>query len=154
MQQVAQVITIVLLAINLSLQVYTFMDWREGSVFATPYTGATMILLILAVIIWGFAIFWDLKLRMWREQATVLVERNPYVKEKMSSKEIALSMLVYLPLIEKLGKEDPSMKASGEALRAWLMKALAQDANTARDLNEVLQYIGTDLSKVFKGNKE
>jgi hypothetical protein len=63
-------------------------------------------------------------------------------------------MLVYLPLIEKLGKEDPSMKASGEALRAWLMKALAQDANTARDLNEVLQYIGTDLSKVFKGNKE
>ena len=153
-QQVAQVITIVLLAVNLSLQLYTFMEWREGSVFATPYTGATLILLILAAVIWAFAIFWDLRLKMWREQATVLVERNPYVKEKMSSKEIALTMLVYLPLIEKLGKDDPSMKVTGEALRAWLNKALVQDANTSRDLDDLLKYIGTDRSRVFEPRRK
>lgn len=143
-QQVAQVMTIALLAINLSLQIYTFMEWREGSVFATPYTGATMIMLILAAIIWGFAIFWDMRLRMWREQATVLIERNPYAKEKMSSKEIMVYGIMWLPVLDNLGKTDAKAKKAADALRTWLKKAVADEPILAKDLQDVFKYIGSD----------
>ena len=59
-------------------------------------------MLLLVALIWGVAIVWDIRMKMWREQATVLIERNPYVKEKMSSKEVALISLFNLPLVEKL----------------------------------------------------
>jgi len=148
-QQVAQVLTIALLAINLSLQLYTFMEWREGSFFATPYTGATLILLILAAIIWAFAIVWDIRLRMWREQATVLMERNPYVKEKMTAKEVMVYGVMWLPLMERIGESDPKMKEAAEALRNWLAKSVKSDAILAKDVKDVADHIGRPESNLL-----
>lgn len=153
-QQVAQVITIALLAVNLSLQIYTFMHWREGSLFATPYTGATMIVLVLAAIIWGFAIIWDLRLRMWREQATVLMERNPYVKEKMTAKEIMIYGTLWLPLMENLGKTDPKMKEAAEALKEWLTRSMNGDEILTKDVDEILQHIGKPGSRLLDFTKK
>ena len=88
-QQIAQIATIALLAINLTIQIYPFVEWR-GSVFLSPYTGMPLILLILVSTIWAFSIVWDLRMRMWREQASVVIEKNPYAREKMSAKEVAV----------------------------------------------------------------
>jgi membrane protein YdbS with pleckstrin-like domain len=84
MQQVAQIITLLLLALNLALQLYGFMTWRKG-LFESPYTAIPTIVLALGLLIWAFAIFWDLRMKMWREQVTVTMEKNPYAKEKMTS---------------------------------------------------------------------
>ena len=153
-QQVAQVLTIALLAVNLSLQVYTFMDWREGSIFATPYTGATLILLILAGLIWFFAIMWDIRLRMWREQATVLMERNPYVKEKMTAKEVLVYGTLWIPLMENLGKSDPKMKESAEALRQWLANSVKSDEILARDVKDIMDHIAKPGSNLLDFSKK
>ena len=87
-QQVAQILTIGMLAVNLTLQIYPYMKWREGDFFATPYVGASLILLALVAGVWAFALIWDMRLKMWREQMTVAVEKNPFTKEKMTPKEI------------------------------------------------------------------
>ena len=140
LQQVAQILTLALLALNLSLQMYGYIKWR-GAFFATPYTGVLFILLVLAAVIWGFAIIWDLRMKMWREQQTVLMERNPYAKERMPSKEIVVYQLVWQPLLDKMGKDDPQIKAAANDLRDWLKKLSDQDPELAKDVKEVYDFI-------------
>lgn len=152
LQQVAQLVTLALLAVNLALTLYKYMSWRSVP-FDSPYTGIPVLLLILAAIVWGFAIIWDIRMKMWREQATVLVERNPYVKEKMSSKEIALISMFNLPLVEKLAEDDPKFRPYAEGLRAWLEKALVQDGNVGKDVDDIFHYIGRDSDAVLPKKK-
>jgi hypothetical protein len=140
LQQVAQLLTLALLALNLSLQLYGYIRWR-GAFFATPYTGVLFILLVLAAVIWGFAIFWDKRMKMWREQMTVLMERNPYAKERMPSKEIVAYELIWLPLLDKLGKDDPQVEAAANGLRDWIKKLSDQDPELAKDVKEVYDFI-------------
>jgi len=142
LQQVAQILTLALLALNLSLQVFGLIKWREDSLLSISYVGVPMILLVLAAIIWTFAIIWDLRLKMWRDQAVVLVERNPYSKEKMSSKEVVMYSLFYLPLLESLAKDDPAKKADADWLRLWIKKNLEEDPSTAKDAREIMEYLG------------
>jgi len=141
LQQVAQLLTLALLALNLSLQLYDFIKWR-GSLFETPYTGVLIIMLILAAIIWGFAFLWDVKFKMWREQQTVLIERNPYAKEKMAAKEIALYELIWLPLLDKLGKDDPKLKEASATLKEWLDRQSREDPSVAKDLKDIYNFMG------------
>jgi len=148
-QQVAQVLTIMLLAINLSLQLYGFISWRRGSFFSTPYTGVPLILLVTIAIIWGFAIVWDMKFKMWREQMAVVVERNPYMKERMTSKELAMFSITWLPVLDQLAKQNPEVKPAAEAMRNWLKQAAKEDPTATADMKEILDMIAKDPSKLL-----
>ena len=139
-QQISQIATLVLLALNLALQLYNFMSWR-GTLFETPYTGVPFLLLILVAGIWVFAIFWDLRMKMWREQQTVLIERNPYAKEKMAAKEVALYEILWLPMLKKMGENDPKMRESHANLDAWLKKLYDDDPLLRKDVEDVYKYI-------------
>ncbi|MGB2581556.1 MAG: hypothetical protein WBD03_03670 [Thermoplasmata archaeon] len=153
-QQVAQILTIVMLAISLTLQVYGYMQWREGTWFATPYVGGVLILLALAASIWGFAFLWDMRLRMWREQAAVLVERNPYAKEKWYAKEIVTYKLIMLPILEKLGEDDEKLESYAKTVRAWIDKSLSKDPATRREVTELAEFVGMDPAEVLKDRPE
>jgi len=142
-QQIAQIATIALLALNLALQAYAYMSWR-GSIFSSPYAGVPLIAMILFAAVWGFSIIWDLRMRMWREQQTVLVEKNPYTKEKLTAKEIAVYALFWLPLLEKFAEEDPEVRKSVTFMRDWLRKAYADKALVA-EVQEITNYLGTDV---------
>lgn len=152
-QQVAQIITIVLLALNLSLQLYNFMNWR-GGIFENAYTGVLLLMFLLAAIIWAFAFIWDMKMRMWREQMTVAIERNPYAKEKMSSKEIAIYAFFWLPVLEKLGRDDPKLLEAADILREWMKQASKEDATTLSDLKDILRYANKPDSKLLDFDKK
>jgi len=141
LQQVAQIITLLLLAINLSLQLFGFIKWR-GDALKNPYFTVPLIFLILFAIIWAAAIYWDLRLKMWRDQMAVLVERNPYAKEKMTSKELMLYGLLYIPMMEKLAQNDPRMKDQVETLRRWMAKEASEDPIMKVDLDELFRHIG------------
>lgn len=143
-QQVAQIATIALLAMNLALMIYPNMSWR-GWPFSSIYTAVPLIALVLLLVIWLFSIVWDLRLRMWREQQTVLVERNPYAKEKLNAKEIAVYGLFWLPLVEKLGEEDPEVKKSAAFMREWLRRAYTDKALVG-EVEEITKYLGTDAN--------
>ncbi len=154
LQQVAQLLTLVLLALNLALQVFGLIKWREDSPLSTSYIGVPLILLFLAMIIWTFAIIWDLRLKMWRDQAAVLVERNPYTKEKMMSKEVVVMSLVYLPLMEKLGQNDPEINKSLGQMKGWLRRACAEDAVLMRDVKDIIKYLGRDELDILGPEKK
>jgi hypothetical protein len=143
-QQVAQVITIALLAFNLALLLQDKMNWREGTVFADTYAGVLVILFVLVAAIWIFAIAWDIRFKMWREQQTVLIERNPYAKEKMAAKEIVVYELFWLPVMERLGKEDPEIGKAAESFRAWVGRLSKDDPRLARDIGDVYKYMGKE----------
>ena len=140
-QQVAQILTIAMLAITLSLTVYDKMSWREG-IFSTPYTGVLVILLVLTAAIWIFAFIWDMRLKMWREQMTVLAEKNPFTKEKLTPKEVLIFGSMWLPLLERLGKDDPEMRVSAANLRRWIERSIRDDSVTRMEVGTVLEYIG------------
>lgn len=140
-QQVAQVITIAMLAFNLALLLQTKMDWREGTIWADTYAGVFVIMLVLLMATWIFAIAWDLKLKMWREQQTVLIERNPYAKEKMNAKEVAVYTMIWLPVMEMAGQNDPKAKVSAQALRNWINNELKNDPVLNREVKDVLGYL-------------
>jgi len=142
LQQVAQILTLALLALNLSLQVWGYVKWRN-EFLANPISGVLLILLLLALGIWTFAILWDIRFKMWREQQAVLIERNPYAKERMAAKEIALYEIIWMPLLERLARDDPKIAAAASDLREWLSKLAKDDPVLERDLKELYEYIRT-----------
>ena len=154
LQQVAQVLTLVLLALNLSLQIFGLIKWRTGSPLSTSYVGVPLIMLVLAMAIWTFAIFWDLRLKMWRDQMNVIVERNPYSKERLSSKEVVLYSLCYLPVIEKLGKDDPKMMEVAEVLKQWFKKETDEDPQLVKDIREIFEHIESDKLRLIEAMKK
>ncbi len=143
-QQVAQIVTIAMLSLTLATQLYPFFQHR-GGIWETPYTGIPPIILAIALVIWAISIFWDLRLKMWRDQATVLVERNPYSKEKMSSKEILLYAITWLPIMDRMGKDDPNIKAAADAFRLWIRKISKDDLILQSDFKDLQKML--DLPK-------
>jgi len=143
LQQISQVMTLFLLALSEATVIWGFLKYR-GGLFNNPYFMIPLLLVIFGAAIWMASIFWDLRLKMWRDQATVLVERNPYSKEKMAAKEIVLYGMTWLPLMEKLGENDPKMRMQAEALRAWLRKASKEEPDLEKDMKEILDFIGED----------
>jgi hypothetical protein len=139
-QQIAAILTLALLAISLSLDLYGFMSWRSG-VFSSPYTGVPVILLTLGLMIWSISIIWDMRLRMWREQMTVLVERNPYTKEKMTAKEIVTYRLLWIPLLKKYEESDPTLKGHSEKLEKWIDHVMKDDSSVVREVEDLTGYV-------------
>ncbi len=146
-QQVAQILTLVLLAINLSLQLWGFMKWR-GEIMGS-YAGVLIILLILAAIVWGAAFIWDVRLKMWREQISVLMLKNPFVKERMTPKEVAIYAMTWIPVLEHLGKENPALRAHADKLRDWLQREIDEDSLTVEELKDIIGYIGGEKKDLF-----
>jgi len=142
-QQVAQILTLVLLAVTDSKLLWDAVNWR-GGIIADPYLGPLVIMIAIGLAVWAFAIFWDLRLRMWREQMNVTVERNPYAKERLTSKEVFMYSVFYMPVIESLAKNDPRMKEYADILAAWFKKETTEDPNLLRDMKEILGHIGSD----------
>ena len=149
LQQVAQILTIALLALNLALQVFGLIKWREDSLLSISYVGVPLILLLLAMAIWTFAIIWDLRLKMWREQTSVLIEKNPYMKEKFAPKEIALYAMIWIPMMEKLGKDDPVLAKNAKLLKDWLKREIREDKLTTKDLEDIMEYMGKERKGLF-----
>jgi hypothetical protein len=153
LQQVAAILTLVLLALNLSIQLYDKLSWR-GGLFESSYTAIPFIMLLLVAAIWGFSIFWDLKMKMWREQSAVAIERNPYAKERLYSKEIANYSMMFLPILDNLGKTDPEAKAAAESVRSWINNALAEDPSAQIEWKELQEFIGQVPDKVKRLGKK
>ena len=139
-QQVAQPISLAMLALTLSLTVWDYVKWRP--LFNNPWSGILMILLSLIAAIWITSILWDIRFKMWREQITVLMERNPYAKEKLNAKEVALYKLTWLSVMDRLAKDDPKVKEAAGILRAWIKRAEDLDPILRGDLEDIEKHIG------------
>lgn len=149
-QQVSAIVTIALLALSLALQLFNYVQWRlEGTVLYNSIVGVPLLLITIGLLIWGVSIWWDLRMRMWREQAQVLVERNPYTKEKMASKEILQYVMLWLPVLETVSKDDPKIQTLTVAFKDWIRKNVKNDPGLAQDLRELLAYMGKEQEDIL-----
>lgn len=147
-QQVAQILTLALLGVTDSFLIWDKVEWR-GGIIADPYGGPVIILLTIALLVWAFAITWDLRFKMWREQTSVLIEKNPYMKEKFAPKEIALYAMIWIPIMERLGKEDPVLARNAQLLKDWLKREIREDELTTKDLKDIMEYMGKERKGLF-----
>ena len=152
-QQISQIMTIGMLALTLSLQANTFMNWRGGW-FSNPYLGVPFLLLVIFSVIWGISIFWDLKMKMWREQVAVTVERNPYAKEKLMAKEVLQMEQFWIPLLKYIGNKDSEMKSHAVMVQDWLDKALKEDNSLRSEFEDLLEYIKRSSNENVKGSED
>jgi|SRR3989339_49867 len=139
-QQIAAILSLAMLAITDALLIYDKVSWRSG-IFETPYIGATVLLVIIGLLIWGTSIIWDTRLRMWREQMTVLVERNPYAKEKMTAKELVHYRLIWLPMLKMIEEADPKTKEYREKVEAWMGYVIRDDPSLAKEVEDLMGYV-------------
>jgi len=142
-QQVAQILTLILLGVTDSLLLWGKVQWR-GGILGDHFAGPVIFLLIIALAVWAFAIVWDLGLRMWHDQAVVLVEKNPYTRERLSTKEMVQYSLIWIPILEKLGKDDKKLADTAEVLKVWVRSERKEDPQLAKDIEKLFEHIKSD----------
>ena len=143
LQQVSQIVTLVMLTATLSGIIWGYVKYR-GGIFGNSVFGILIIALIIGLAVWTFAIFWDTRLKLWRDQMQVLVEKNPYTHEKMSPKELFTYVITWIPIMENLTKNDPKMDASLNVLKEWVRNEVANDPHLVQEVKEILDHIGSD----------
>ena len=131
-QQIASIFSLIMLALTLTLQVNEYIEWR----FSNTYMGIVLTLMVLAAIIMSAGYAWDRKLKMWREQIQVSVERNPYTTRKMTPKEIIGYENLWIPFLER-----NNQKAEADAYRKWITHE-KKDPETLKNYEELRNWLG------------
>ena len=146
-QQIASIFTMILMAFTVSLQVNLYIEWR----FSNSYIGILLSLFILAVIILLAGYAWDKRLKMWREQVQVSIERNPYATKKLTPKEIITHESIVIPILEHMAdnaRDGPSRRRFAQsviAYRRWIAHEKL-DTETKKDSDELREWLNLDWS--------
>ena len=109
-QQIAMIATLALMMVNLSLTLYKYVQWR----IPDPYIGLPMLVFALLLMVWISAWYYDRKLKLWREQMMVAVDRNPYAQDRLTPKEIINMEWIWIPIVNHA---DPQ---TADKLRQWV----------------------------------
>jgi len=121
-----------------------FLQHQFGFDPAAPgFVAATLILLFLTVFagLFSFGVVYDKYLRLWREQLDVMVEKNPYAREKLSPKEILMWRYIYLPAMRLSGPDNPNTRKEIEFVERWVEISIAADPNIRRAVEEAERWI-------------
>jgi hypothetical protein len=150
-QQVAMLLTLMMMSLTVSLNVYSYMKWREGSgLLANTYVGVSLVLLSAIVAMWIFAYIWDRKAQMWREQMVVSAERNPFMNERLCAKDIVYMTEIFIPTIEMAAKVNPERRDTLDALTRWIEMNLRSDRALLADTKKVYAAIGVDVPQIVR----
>ena len=147
-QQIGGILSLVLMAIADAVLITNAVVWRVGNYYLT----VVLLLILLGSIIFLFGWFWDRKAKMWREQMTVTVERNPYASLKFMPKEIIGYRTIYIPLMEFMAKTDAKNREillhNAEVYRAWIRDGLAQDPELRKKVDEMWAVLNLKGGKI------
>ena len=116
---------------------------------APGFVAITLIFLFLVVFsgLFVFGIVYDKYLRLWREQLDVMVEKNPYAREKLSPKEILVWRYIYLPAMRLSGRDNLNTKSEIEFVEKWVAISIAADPNIRRAVEEAERWILSGTNK-------
>lgn len=119
-QQISLPMTLAITAVNLSMTIAVSIAWRLGSYYMAFGISLTLLLLVAM----GSGYLWDRKARMWHEQSVVMVERNPFYRDKMNPKEVVMFLDRDIYILRALGGEA-AKKADG--WERWCLDQLDRD---------------------------
>jgi ABC-type Fe3+ transport system permease subunit len=123
--------TLALMMVNLSLTLYKYVQWR----LTNPYIGISILAIVLLAIVWVAAWYYDRRLKLWREQMMVAVDRNPYAQDRLSPKETINMEWIWIPLVSKA---DPMI---AELLKTWVKTEMAKYPDVQAQVDEIKRLI-------------
>ena len=85
---------------------------------------------------------------------TVVAEKNPFAKEKMTPKEITMVHILWAPMLERLGKDDPKARQFAKVLRSWARRSMAEDSISKAEVKKILEYVGGVDRDIFEEDAE
>ncbi|MFW9879047.1 MAG: hypothetical protein ACFFG0_38700 [Candidatus Thorarchaeota archaeon] len=138
-QQVNSMIVIIGLSLTLTLQILPFVDWRFHKLGITSDYNWVIVLILFLIIFSGaliVGIIYDAVLKLWIQQQTVTIERQPYAKEKLAAKALLNRKYFWIPMLKKAGLEKEA-----EFSDKWVEHNMKTDANLRKDVNRVIQWI-------------
>ena len=131
LQQIAMMGSLILLVVNLGLTIYGYIEWR----IPNPYIGLPVLIVTLLAIIWTAAWYYDRRLKLWREQMMVAVDRNPYAQDRLSPKETIQMEWMWIPLVSKA---DPKI---AELLKTWMKTEMAKYPDVKAQVEEIKRLV-------------
>jgi hypothetical protein len=138
-QQVNSMIMIVGLSLTLTLQILPFVDWRFHQLGIHNKYNWLIVVIIFVVIFSGaiiVGIIYDAVLKLWIQQQTILVERQPYAKEKLSAKGVLNRKYFWIPMLKSVG-----LDGEAELSNKWVERNMETDPILRKDVNRVIQWI-------------
>jgi len=119
---------------------YDFVGWRFGG---NVYLGLVVLFLVIfgIIVLIGFA--FDRIFRLWKEQAIVAARRNPYVKERIWTRDIVMWRHMLLPMLKKYEEKDPEVKKEIEFMEKWIDKCMRIDPNIKKEVDDVEAWVRT-----------
>jgi len=86
--------------------------------------GLFVLWILTTVVILSLGILFDRVFKLWREDATIGVERNPYSLRDMYPKELVAFRDLWLPFFRSYAKEHPSpeIHEALEKLEDWVVR--------------------------------
>jgi len=138
-QQINTMVLIIGLSITLTFQLYPYVRWRFYGWGISPNLD-WLIILIIFLIIFACAVIvgliYDVLLKLWIQHAVVMIERNPYAKEKIPAKQILNRKYFYIPLLKK-----SNLDAEVEFNEKWVERNMEDDPILRKDTERVIAWI-------------
>jgi len=124
MKQMAAVGSLILLAINLSLTIYPYIEHRR----VHPYAAVPLLFLGIMLLIWFGSHIYVKKMEMYRTERRAEVLFNPYAIYAMNPFQEMTFKHMYLPMMESIcialpeGKDKEKMKKNVAMVKRWCDK--------------------------------
>lgn len=134
------IIGIVLWSLMLAGVFYPYV--RDKFNIDPKYVLATMTVLFLitvsAILLFGF--MFD-KLKFWKEQTTVIVERNPYTSYKLQAKELVWLRL-WIQTAKCIPNKSKELEEQIKFFEQWRKKVMDDDPNLKKEVENVERFVG------------
>jgi hypothetical protein len=137
--QVGGMVSVILMCLNLTIPLYEYTAWRLIEL-GIPGRLDWLIILILFLmvfsmtLIFGFA--YDKIFQLWKHREIVAMERNPFMKGRITPNELVTWQYVNIPLLLKNG-----LKAEAEFNLKWNERNMERDPELRKDVFRIIKYI-------------
>lgn len=150
-KNLAAVGSIILLAFNLALSLYPFMQFRFPayvfSVIPTAWLFVSLIFVILMLIIWFSAHIYVKVFEMYRTEKSAEMKYNPYAVYAFTPFQEAWFRNYHLPILKSISKaypDDKELKETVTKIEKWLLIGYIPKDEFPADLQD---YYLTDIQR-------
>lgn len=147
LQQSQVLVSMIMWATLLTLTSYEYVRWRlEPLLFNNIYLAFFVLFLIIfgIIILIGFA--FDAIFKLWKEQAVVIARRNPYLKERIWTRDIVMWRHCLLPILKKHEDTDPKVNEEIKFMEKWVDKCMKIDPNIKKEVEDVEAWVMEKVS--------
>ena len=143
MQQIGSLYSVFMLTLTLTLVLYPLVDWRFDALFQwlgmpTDWSfltvGILFVLILNCALLFGFV--YDRVFKLWVDQTTVAIERNPYTKNLMNPKEILNWQYFFVPMLRSSGNH-----CEADFMDKWNQRCLAENPMLRTEVKRILRWV-------------